>query len=146
MRAMPAESATLGTPVPAGSSLDPLEFLNRELSELEAADLLRHNVAIDGPQGAIVRRGGRELRNFSSNDYLGLANDPRVRWGAAEAALQFGGGSGASRLLGGDLPIHRELEEALARLKGTEAALLFDSGYQANLGTLSALLSDGDAV
>ncbi len=128
------------------SSLDPLEFLSRELSELEAADLLRHNVAIEGPQGSIVERGGRQLRNFSSNDYLGLANDRRVRWGAAEAALRFGGGAGASRLLGGDLPVHRELEEALAKLKGTEAALLFDSGYQANLGILSALLSEGDAV
>jgi len=130
----------------AGSPLDPLEFLNRELSELEAADLLRHNVSIDGPAGPLVLRGGRQLRNFSSNDYLGLANDQRVRWGAAEAALRLGGGAGASRLLGGDLPIHRELEEALAKLKGTEAALLFNSGYQANLGLLSALVADGDAV
>ncbi len=69
-----------------------------------------------------------------------------MRWGAAEAALQLGGGAGASRLLGGDLPIHRELEQAIAKLKGTESALLFNSGYQANLGLLSALVADGDAV
>ena len=126
--------------------MDPLEFLSLELSQLEAADLLRHNISLDGPTGPVVERAGRRLTNFSSNDYLGLANDRRVRWGAAEAALQFGGGSGASRLLGGDLPVHRELEASLTDLKGTEAALLFTSGYQANLGVLECLLGAEDAV
>ena len=125
---------------------DPLSFLDTELDSLNVQGLLRANISLDGPPGPRVQRGGRTLVNFSSNDYLGLAFDPRVRHGAAAAALAFGGGAAASRLLGGDLPIHRELEAAIAELKGTAAALLFPSGLQANLGTIAALVGEGDAV
>ena len=128
------------------SPVDPLQFVSDELAALEERGLYRQNVSLEGPPGPVVERGGRWLVNFSSNDYLALANDQRVRWGAASAALRFGGGAGASRLLGGDLPVHRELEAALAVFKNTEAALLFGSGTQANTGTLAALLDEGDAL
>jgi 8-amino-7-oxononanoate synthase len=138
---MPATVATV-----APDPTDRLAFLDTELDELRSRGLLRLNVSIDSAPGPTVLRAGRQLVNFSSNDTLSLAAHPTVRKGAAEAALAFGGGAGASRLLGGDLLIHRELEAVLADLKGTESALLFPSGYHANTGTIPALVGAGDAV
>jgi 8-amino-7-oxononanoate synthase len=130
----------------APSTQDRLAFLDEELDELQRDGLLRLNVSIDSHQGASVLRAGHRLVNFSGNDTLSLAAHPDVRRGASEAALEYGGGAGASRLLGGDLPIHRELEAVLAELKGTEGALLFQSGYHANIGVISGLLGPTDAV
>jgi 8-amino-7-oxononanoate synthase len=141
---MTAVSATVATV--ALSASDRLAFLDEELDALRQRSLLRFNVSIDSPQGAHVLRAGRSLVNFSSNDTLSLAAHPAVRQGAADAALEYGGGSGAARLLGGDLLVHRELEAVLADLKGTEGALLFQSGYHANCGTIPALMGEGDAV
>jgi 8-amino-7-oxononanoate synthase len=84
--------------------------------------------------------------NLSSNDYLGLAGDPRLAEAAAEAARRWGSGSGASRLVTGGTRLHRELEEELAAWKGTEDAVLFSSGYLANTGTIAALVGPGDTV
>jgi 8-amino-7-oxononanoate synthase len=123
-----------------------LDFIDAELAEISAAGLARDNVSIDSAQGPVVARAGHHLVNLSSNDTLSLAAHPEVREAAAAAAREFGAGSGASRLLGGDLPIHRELEAALAELKGTESALLFPSGYHANTGVIPALVDAGDAV
>jgi 8-amino-7-oxononanoate synthase len=139
-----AMRATVATVAPRPP--DRLAFLDQELEELRKQGLLRFNVSIDSPQGATVLRAGRRLVNFSSNDTLSLAAHPAVRQGAADAALDYGGGAGASRLLGGDLLIHRELEAVLAELKGTEGALLFQSGTHANCGTIPALVDKGDAV
>ncbi len=125
---------------------DPLQFVDEALRELAERSLLRANVSIDSPQGPQVERGGRTLVNLTSNDYLSLAADPRVRRAAADAAERHGAGAGASRLLGGDLPIHRELEVAVAEFKGTEAAMVFPSGYHANTGIIPALVGEGDAV
>jgi 8-amino-7-oxononanoate synthase len=98
------------------------------------------------PQGAVVRIGEETLVNFSSNDYLGLAADPRVANALREGAERCGVGSGASRLLVGDSVEHHALEAAVAQFMETPAALLFNSGYAANVGAVSALVGPGDVV
>jgi 8-amino-7-oxononanoate synthase len=117
-----------------------------ELAGLEGQGLRRRLEPIEGPQGPRVTVGGRTLINFSANDYLGLAADPRLAEAAAEAARRWGTGSGASRLVVGDGEAHRSLEAALAAWEGAEAALLFNSGWAANVGVISALLGPDDAV
>ncbi len=116
------------------------------LEELRERGLHRRLRLIEGPQGPRVTLDGREVLLLCSNDYLGLAADPRVREAAAEAALRFGAGSGASRLISGNMALHAELEEALAAFKGYERALLFGSGYLANTGTIAALAGAGEVV
>ncbi len=101
---------------------------------------------VDGPQERVVRVDGRELINFSSNDYLGLAADPRLREAAEAAVAEYGVGAGASRLISGTLRPHAELEERLAGFKRTEAALVFSTGYATALGTVPALVGAGDVV
>jgi 8-amino-7-oxononanoate synthase len=128
--------------MPKGS----LDWIDGALAELEAKGLRRALEPLGPAQGPVVEVGGRTLVNLCSNDYLGLANDPRVRRAAAEAALAAGAGSGASRLVAGDLPLHGRLEEALAAFHGAEAALLFNSGYHANAGIPPALVGRGDAI
>jgi 8-amino-7-oxononanoate synthase len=125
---------------------DPLAYLDQAWGALEQAGLARSNVGIESPQGPEIARHGRRLLNLTSNDYLSLAFHPKVREAAAQAALVYGAGAGASRLLGGDLAIHRELEAEIASLKGTQSALVFPSGYHANTGLIPALLDEGDAV
>jgi 8-amino-7-oxononanoate synthase len=117
-----------------------------ELTALEGKGLLRRLEALGSPQGAEVLVGGRALVNFSSNDYLGLANDPALARAATEALARWGTGAGASRLLVGDTLEHRALEADLAAFEGTEAAVLFNAGYAANVGVLSALLGPEDVV
>jgi 8-amino-7-oxononanoate synthase len=123
-----------------------LDWIPGELAALEAKGLRRRLEPMEGAQGAIVSLGGRELVNLCSNDYLGLAADPRVRHAAADAARRDGAGAGAARLVVGDLAIHHRLEERLARMKGTASALLFSSGYHVNAGVVGALVGPGDAV
>ena len=89
---------------------------------------------------------GKPVLLLCSNNYLGLADHPRVREAAAEAAMRYGAGAGASRLVSGNMTIHRRLEEQLADFKGAEACLLFGSGYLANAGVVSALAREGDVV
>jgi 8-amino-7-oxononanoate synthase len=116
------------------------------LEELRGRGLYRRLRLIEGPQGPRVLLSGREVLLLCSNDYLGLAADPRVREAAAAAALRWGAGSGASRLISGNMEPHRELEAALAAFKGYERALLFGSGYLANTGTIAALAGPGEVV
>jgi 8-amino-7-oxononanoate synthase len=116
------------------------------MAGLEARGLRRHLEPLESPQGPVVRIAGRELVNFSSNDYLGLAAAPPLREAAAAALAQHGLGSGASRLVVGDSTAHQRLEARLASFERAEAALLFNSGYAANVGTLQALLGPEDAV
>jgi 8-amino-7-oxononanoate synthase len=116
------------------------------LEELRERGLYRRLRLIEGPQGPRVLLSGREVLLLCSNDYLGLAADPRVREAAAEAALRWGAGSGASRLISGNMRPHRELEARLAAFKGYERALLFGSGYLANTGTIAALAGPGEVV
>jgi 8-amino-7-oxononanoate synthase len=120
--------------------------LGRRLDKLRTAGLQRKLRRIDSPQGARVELDGRKLINFSSNDYLGLANHVSLREAAAKATVDWGAGSGASRLICGSLGIHHELEEALAAFKGTEAALSFSTGYATVVGTITALVGKDDIL
>src|SRR6201999_3844236 len=101
---------------------------------------------IEGSQGASVTLDGREVLLLCSNNYLGLADEPAVREAAAEAALRWGAGAGASRLISGSMEPHRYLECELAEFKGFEEALLFGSGYLANNGTIAALAGEGEGI
>ncbi len=117
-----------------------------ELENLRARSLDRHLRELSSAQGAEVEIGGRHLINFSSNDYLGLANDPRLRDAATAAIAKFGVGAGASRLISGTQSPHLALERALTKWKGTQAALCFSSGYAAAVGTIPALVTTNDVV
>ena len=122
------------------------DFFAKDLEVLRAHFLERHLREITGAQGAKVEIDGRRLINFSSNDYLGLANNPRLRETATSAIDEFGVGAGASRLISGTQSPHLRLEHALAKWKGTEAALCFSSGYAAALGTIPALVGKDDVI
>jgi 8-amino-7-oxononanoate synthase len=123
-----------------------LGWIDAELAALDAKGLRRSLEPLASAQGPVVTVGGRPLVNLCSNDYLGLAADPRLRRAAAEAAEREGAGSGAARLVAGDLAVHGRLERALAEFEGSEAALLFGSGYHANAGVPAALVGRDDAV
>ncbi|HEY5051952.1 MAG TPA: 8-amino-7-oxononanoate synthase [Solirubrobacterales bacterium] len=116
------------------------------LEELRDSGLHRRLRLTGGPQGPRVLLDGRPVLLLCSNNYLGLADHPRVRHAAAEAALQWGAGAGASRLISGNMDVHRQLEARLAAFKDCEAALLFGSGYLANTGTIAALAGRGEVV
>jgi 8-amino-7-oxononanoate synthase len=118
----------------------------RTLEELEAAGLFRRLRKLQGPAGARVRIGDHDVTLLCSNDYLGLADHPRVRAGAIEAIERWGAGSGSSRLVAGGTELHAELERRLADFKGSEACLLFGSGYLANTGVVAALSGPGEVV
>jgi glycine C-acetyltransferase/8-amino-7-oxononanoate synthase len=116
------------------------------LAALRAAGLLRELREVQSAPGPRVLLDGREVLLLCSNDYLGLAEDPRVRAAAAEAAQRWGAGAGSSRLIAGNLTPHRELERELAAFKGSEACLLFGSGFLANTGVIAALAGAGEVV
>jgi 8-amino-7-oxononanoate synthase len=116
------------------------------LEELRERGLHRRLRLIGGPQGPRVTLDGKQVLLLCSNDYLGLANHPKVRGAAAEAAMRWGAGAGASRLISGNMQPHSRLEKRLAAFKGYESALLFGSGYLANTGTIAALAKDGEVV
>jgi 8-amino-7-oxononanoate synthase len=120
--------------------------LASDLDVIRAQGLHRVLRELRSPQSAHIRSGRRDYVNFSSNDYLGLANHPRVRSAALRATRQYGVGAGASRLISGSLSPHHRLEETLADFKGTPAALTFSSGYAAALGTVTALIGRNDIV
>jgi glycine C-acetyltransferase/8-amino-7-oxononanoate synthase len=120
--------------------------LEARLHELEALGLHRRTRLISGPQGPHVLLDGKPVLLLCSNNYLGLADHPAVRDAAAEAAMRWGVGAGASRLVSGTMTIHRRLEKRLAAFKGRETALLFGSGYLANTGVIAALARPGDVV
>lgn len=117
-----------------------------ELAALQSASLLRQLRPVNSPQLSHCTVGQTQLLNFASNDYLGLATHPQIIEAFQQGVSRWGAGSGASRLICGSLTPHRQLEEALAEAKNTEAALSFANGYATSVGTLSALLRKGDTV
>jgi 8-amino-7-oxononanoate synthase len=121
-------------------------WMDDDLDDRRSRGLFRTRRRLRSAQGVRVRLGDREYLNFSSNDYLDLAADPRLGRAAARAALRFGCGAGASPLVSGYLPPLRALERTLARWEDTEAALVFPSGYAANLTLVSSLAGREDAV
>ncbi len=125
-------------------SLD--DFAARKLEELERASLRRSLFDSLREEGPWVVRDGRRLLSFSCNDYLSLIHRPAVKAAAIGAIERYGAGAGASRLVTGNHPLFRELEERLARLKGTEAACVFGSGYLANAGIVPVLAGEGDLI
>jgi glycine C-acetyltransferase/8-amino-7-oxononanoate synthase len=116
------------------------------LDELRERGLYRRLRLIEGPQGPSVTLDGRDVLLLCSNNYLGLADRTEVREAAAEAALRWGAGAGASRLISGHMEPHRQLEERLAAFKGYESALLFGSGYLANTGLIAALAGRNEVI
>jgi glycine C-acetyltransferase/8-amino-7-oxononanoate synthase len=120
--------------------------IQAQLTELAELGLYRRTRLVSGPQGPNVVLDGRRVLLLCSNNYLGLADNARVQEAAADAALRWGAGAGASRLVSGTMTIHRRLEARLAAFKGTEAALLFGSGYLANLGVVGTLARAGEVV
>lgn len=117
-----------------------------EISRLSGLGLKRSLKLIEGPQGPRVTIGGRNIILMCSNDYLGLANDPLVKQAAIEAIEKWGAGAGASRLVSGNMEPHVILEERIREFKGVEAALLFNSGYNANMGVITALADRNSEV
>jgi 8-amino-7-oxononanoate synthase len=118
----------------------------KELLPIREAGLYRKLRRVEGDQGPTLTLDGREVINFSSNNYLGLANHPALRDAAKEAIDRYGCGAGASRLISGNMTLHEELENKIAELKETEAALVFNSGFQANTGVIPVLAGEGDVI
>ena len=125
---------------------DPYAWLEQSLGTIHKADWYRSVQTLQNRPGAVVQLEGREVINFASNDYLGLAGDERLIQAAIAATKKFGTGSTGSRLLSGHRALHRELECAIASLKQTEDALVFSSGYLANLGTIAAVVGKRDLI
>ena len=118
--------------------------LTQRLHAVRQQGLLRELRRVDSPQAPRIEIGGRTLLNFSSNDYLGLANEPVLKEAAIKAVDRYGAGAGGSRLICGSLAPHQELDETLAAFKGTEAAISFSTGYAAAIGAICALLGKDD--
>jgi 8-amino-7-oxononanoate synthase len=121
-------------------------MFEQELSKLKEQHLLRRLTVLDSCEGPHITVQGRKLLLLCSNDYLGLASHPALSTAASAAMEQHGLGSGSSRLVSGTSRLHRELEQRIARFKGTEAALAFNSGYAANTGIIPAIAGPGDVV
>lgn len=128
------------------SPAEPLAWITTELEQLEHQRLRRHLKTYTGEQGSRIVRGDQELVNFGANDYLHLASDRRLGRAVIAAIEQVGWGSGASPLVCGHAALHAELEQRLAQFEGCEAALLFSSGFAANVGAITALVGRGDAI
>ena len=134
-----------GTPSPIFKDW-PLHMFEKRLNELAARHLTRRLTPLHSGVGPVVEMAGRQILLLASNDYLGLAMHPEVIQSAIEATQRFGAGAGAARLVSGSLPPHQELESTLAQFKRTEAALIFSSGYLANIGTIPALIEQGGLI
>ncbi|WP_163835872.1 8-amino-7-oxononanoate synthase [Spartinivicinus ruber] len=120
--------------------------LTSRLAQRQQQQLMRQRNTIETAQNAEIVSNGQKLLNFCSNDYLGLANHPQVVAALQQAAAEYGVGSGASHLVNGHSTLHHQLEEALAAFTGHQRALLFSTGYMANVGVISALVDKGDLV
>ena len=123
-----------------------LDWIDSQLQELKDRNLYRTCTEFSSAPDASIQLQGRDTLMFASNNYLNLANDPRVKSAAIEAIAQFGVGSGGSRLTTGCYTVHNKLERALAQFKGTRAALLFNTGFAANSGVIPAICGEGDAI
>ena len=121
-------------------------FLLNALKKTDQEGLYRTLQSLETAQAPVVVVGGKRVIQFSSNNYLGLANHPALKRAAQEAIEQYGVGTGASRLIAGNLELYEQLEKNLARFKGTESAIVFPTGYQTNVGTIAALMGESDLI
>lgn len=126
--------------------MHPFDALQQELNELRAQGLERSWQQVEAVEGGRIRVKGRWLIHLASNNYLGLSMHPHVVAAAQEATARYGTGAGSARLIGGTFTPHEQLEEALASFKQAESALLFPTGYMANLGIITSLVGPGDLV
>ncbi|KPQ43867.1 MAG: cystathionine gamma-synthase [Candidatus Methanoperedens nitroreducens] len=123
-----------------------MKWLSDELGQIKSKGLYRELRTIRSAQSPRIKKDGREYILLSSNNYLGLATHPKVKKAAADAIEIYGSGAGGSRLTTGNTDIYNKLEEKIADFKGTEDAIVFSSGYMANIGTISALMKSGDLI
>lgn len=121
-------------------------YLQEILGHIERKGLFRTLNSLESPQDAVVTVGGKRVIQFCSNNYLGLANHPALKEAAMQALEVYGVGAGASRLIAGNFELYQELELRLARFKGTEAAIIFPTGYQANVGSIAVLAGPEDTI
>src|SRR6185436_18974811 len=115
----------------------------KEIEEMKSQGLFRSLKTVESAQGPEVSINGRKIILLSSNNYLGLATHPALKEAMIQAVYQYGVGSGASRLISGSMVLHETLEQKLAEFKDTQAALIFNSGYTANIGLIPALARQG---
>jgi len=132
--------------MPAATRTDPLAFLSDQLNELKAKGTHFRLRVLDDEQAPVCTFDGQQVINLASNNYLGLTTHPKLRQAALEATRQYGVGSGAVRTIAGTMKIHMELEEKIARFKNVEACVVFQSGFTANAGTVSAILGKDDFI
>ena len=125
---------------------NPLSYLQDELSEMDAKGLHFRLRVLDGEQKPVACFDGKEVINLSSNNYLGLTTHKSLRRAAIDATRKYGVGTGAVRTIAGTMDFHVELEEQIARFKSTEACVVFQSGFTANAGTVSAILGKDDLI
>jgi glycine C-acetyltransferase len=130
----------------SGTRIDPLSFLSDELNALKQKGTYFKLRVLDDEQAAVCHFDGRKVINLASNNYLGLTTHPKLREAALEATRKYGVGSGAVRTIAGTMKLHMQLEERIARFKGVEACVVFQSGFTANAGTVSSLLTKEDTI
>src|SRR5712671_4517576 len=128
------------------TTTNPLHYLSEQLEAWRKAGTYQRLRVLESPCEPISRFDGREVINLASNNYLGLANHPKLVEAAVEATKKFGAGSGAVRTIAGTMSIHMELERHIAKFKNTEACVVFQSGFAANAGTVSAVLTPEDHI
>jgi glycine C-acetyltransferase len=132
--------------MPTATRTDPLSFLTDQLNDLKAKGTYFHLRVLEDEQAAECTFDGKYVINLASNNYLGLTTHPKLREAALEATRKYGVGSGAVRTIAGTMKIHMELEEKIARFKNSEACVVFQSGFAANAGTVSAVLGKEDFI
>src|SRR6476659_6529808 len=125
---------------------NPLSYLTDQLNELKAKGTHFKLRVLDDEQAPVCTFDGKKVINLASNNYLGLTTHPKLREAALAATRQFGVGSGAVRTISGTMRLHMELEERIARFKNVEACVVFQSGFAANAGTVSAILGSDDHI
>src|SRR5215472_16767215 len=126
--------------------MDPLAYLGDQIAEWRAAGTYQRLRLLEGPSAAISHFDGRDVINLASNNYLGLTTDPRLIEAAIAASRKYGAGSGAVRTISGTMDLHMELERRIAQFKNVEACVVFQSGFTANAGTVSAVLTPEDHI
>src|SRR5256885_1568022 len=141
------KTTLLQPPVSAHAApTDPLSYLTDQLNDLKAKGLYFHLRVLDDEQAPECTFDGKHVINLASNNYLGLPTHPKLREAALDATRKYGVGSGAVRTIAGTMKIHMELEEKIARFKNSEACVVFQSGFAANAGTVSAVLGKEDFI
>src|SRR5690348_2357644 len=141
-----APALQIGDLMPAATRTDPLSFLSDQLNDLKSKGTHFRLRVLDDEQAPVCTFDGKKVINLASNNYLGLTTHPKLREAALDATRKYGVGSGAVRTIAGTMKIHMELEEKIARFKNVEACVVFQSGFTANAGTVSAILGKEDFI